>query len=176
MRLLEQLLWGAVTQGGGYALPWANMHRPFRPKILATFLPSCFEVKSEKLSQVAVGLSWPETVTPPAQCCCASGIKRFADRLRRCEEWGRIPDGMRGTTIGMRFLPSDASLTGCFARHVTSSLRDALHATLPPILSRPVGAVFFCTRPYPQLTLGVIEIASFQDAFRATFVLPTSCP
>ncbi|MCL2624329.1 MAG: hypothetical protein FWD31_11760, partial [Planctomycetaceae bacterium] len=23
---------GAVTQGGGYALPWANMHWPFRPK------------------------------------------------------------------------------------------------------------------------------------------------
>ncbi|MCL2622526.1 MAG: hypothetical protein FWD31_02570 [Planctomycetaceae bacterium] len=48
----------------------------------AVRLPPCFEVKSEKLSQVAGWLSEPETVTPPAQCCCASGIERFADRLR----------------------------------------------------------------------------------------------
>ena len=69
-------LGGDVTQGGGCALPWAVMRSPFRAKIPAYRLlekapvtalrsvpaavglkplPSrlCFEVKSEKLSQVA---------------------------------------------------------------------------------------------------------------------------
>jgi len=44
----------------------------------------CFEVKSDKLSQVAVGLSEQETVTPPA---------KSSDSLSACDEWGRIPTG-----------------------------------------------------------------------------------
>jgi len=90
----------------------------------------CFEVKSEKLSQVAVGLSEPETVTPPAKS------NDFLSACADAKNGGRIPDGMRvfkgervsvlrpNNTATERCIP-----TGCFARHVASGLRNALHVT-----------------------------------------------